>query len=49
MFWNPSRVVTVAVNGATSHQLVDGTTRSYSARTMRLKVGPSPVMIRSAR
>ena len=49
VFWNPSRAVTVAVNGATSHQLLDGTTRSYSARTMRLKVGPSPVMIRSAR
>ena len=49
VFWNPSRVVTVAVNGATSHQLLDGTTRTYSARTMRLKVGPSPVMIRSAR
>ena len=49
VFWNPSRAVTVAVNGATSHQLLDGTTRSYSARTMRLKVGASPVMIRSAR
>ena len=49
VFWNPSRAVTVAVVGATSHQLLDGTTRSYSARTMRLKVGPSPVMIRSAR
>ena len=49
VFWNPTKAVTVAVAGATTHQLVDGTTRTYSPRTMRLKVGPAPVMIRSAR
>ena len=49
VFWNPTNTVTVAVAGATTHQLVEGTIRSYTARTMRLKVGPAPVMIRSAR
>ena len=49
VFWNPTKTVTVAVAGATTHQLVDGLTRNYSARTMRLKVGAAPVMIRSAR
>ena len=49
VFWNPTRVVTVAVPGATTHQLVDGTTRRYSVRTIRLRVGALPVMIRSAR
>ena len=49
VFWNPSRTVTVAVAGATTTQLVDGTTRTYSPRTMRLRVGAVPVMIRSAR
>jgi len=49
VFWNPTRAVTVAVAGATTHQLLDGTTRTYSSRTMRLKVGAAPVMIRSAR
>jgi hypothetical protein len=49
VFWNPSRIVTATVAGATAHQLVDGTLRRYTARTIRVKVGHAPVMIRSAR
>lgn len=48
VFWNPTRSVSVAVAGATSHQLVDGTLSTYRPRTIRLTVGPAPVMVRSA-
>ena len=49
VFWNPTRVVTVAVVGATTDQTVSGATRKYSARTIRMRVGAVPIMIRSAR
>lgn len=49
VFWNPKKVATVTVPGATSTQAVDGRTSSFRARTLRLKVGPIPVMVRSAR
>ena len=49
VYWNPDRAVTVFVPGATTDQLVDGTTHRYRSRTLRLRVGPLPVMVVSAR
>ena len=47
VFWNPDRAATITVRGATTTQLVDGKTSRYSTRTLRLRVGPLPVMVRS--
>ncbi len=49
VFWNPKKVATVTVAGATTTQAVDGKTSSFKARTLRVKVGPVPIMVRSAR
>jgi hypothetical protein len=49
VIWNPSRVVTVSVPAATNTQTVDGKISKFSTRTLRVKVGPTPIMVRSSR
>lgn len=49
VYFNPNRTVTLSIRGATTDQLVDGTTHRYRAHTLRLRVGAVPVMVVSAR